>query len=50
MKKFICKSCGWEITNAQWWWIAKDYQGNYLCDDCEMNLQLQEREGASNGN
>ena len=37
MKKFICKSCGWEIINAQWWNIAKDYEGNYLCDDCEMN-------------
>jgi hypothetical protein len=49
VKKFICKSCGWEITNAQWWWIAKDYEGNYLCDDCATNEEikkLQERESA----
>ncbi len=45
MNKFICKSCGWEILNIQWWWIAQDYEGNYLCDDCEMNLLLTEREG-----
>ena len=45
MKKFICKSCGWEITNPAWWDIAKDYEGNYLCDDCEMNLSIIEREG-----
>jgi hypothetical protein len=29
-----------------WWDIAKDYEGNYLCDDCEMNLSLIQREGA----
>jgi predicted RNA-binding Zn-ribbon protein involved in translation (DUF1610 family) len=49
VSKFICKSCGWEITNAKWWWIAKDYEGNYLCDDCATDediKQLQEREGA----
>jgi hypothetical protein len=34
----ICKSCGWEIGRGQ---IEP------MCDDCE---QLQEREGASNGN
>ena len=43
MEKFICKSCGWEINNAQWWNIAKDYEGNYLCDDCDMTLQIRER-------
>ena len=46
MKKFICKSCGWEITNPVWWDIAKDYEGNYFCDDCEMNLSIIEKEGA----
>ena len=44
MNKFICKSCKWEITNSQWWNIAKDYEGNYLCDDCDMNLKLEEKD------
>lgn len=35
--KYICKDCGWEIINAQWWNIAKTYAGEYLCDDCDMN-------------
>lgn len=43
MEKFICKSCGWEINNVQWWNIAKDYEGNYLCDDCAMDLDILER-------
>jgi hypothetical protein len=50
VKQFICKSCGWEITNSNWWDIAKDYEGNYLCDDCATNediKQLQEIEGAN---
>ena len=33
----ICKGCGWEIGRGQ---IEP------ICDDCEMNLSLQEREGA----
>jgi len=48
MDRFICKSCKWEITNSQWWNIAKDYEGNYLCDDCDMTLQIKER-GKTNG-
>jgi len=50
VKQFICKSCGWEIINPNWWDIAKDYEGNYLCDDCATNediKQLQEIEGAN---
>ena len=45
MDKFICSSCRYEITNSQWWNIAKDYAGEYLCDDCEMTLTIKEREG-----
>jgi predicted RNA-binding Zn-ribbon protein involved in translation (DUF1610 family) len=43
--KYLCSSCGWEIINAKWWDIAKDYTGQYLCDDCEFTLIISEREG-----
>ena len=42
--KFICKECKYEISNFAWWNIAKTYEGEYLCDDCDMNLQINERE------
>jgi hypothetical protein len=48
MDKFICSSCRYEITNSQWWNIAKDYAGEYLCDDCEITLTIRERERESN--
>jgi hypothetical protein len=36
--KIICKDCGWEIVNVQWWNnIDKD---KWLCDDCEMTEQI----------
>jgi hypothetical protein len=38
--KYMCGSCGWEITNPNWWDIAKDYTGQYLCDDCEITLTI----------
>ena len=44
MDKFICKSCQSEIITAQWWNIAKDYAGNYLCDECVMDLTIKERD------
>ena len=43
MSEPLCKSCGWAIITSQWWNIAKDYEGNYLCDDCEMTLILKEK-------
>ena len=42
--KYMCGSCGWEITNPNWWDIAKDYTGQYLCDDCEITMTIS-REG-----
>ena len=42
--KFICGSCGGEINNPNWWDIAKDYTGQYLCDDCEITITIN-REG-----
>jgi hypothetical protein len=45
MSEIICNACKSEIITNQWWNIAKDYEGNYLCDDCDMNMQLKEREG-----
>ena len=45
MDKIICNACKNEIITAEWWNISKDYEGNYLCDDCDMSLQLKEREG-----
>lgn len=48
MDKFICQECKYEINNPDWWNIAKTYEGEYLCDDCDMNLQINEREGKDN--
>ena len=44
MSEIICNICKSEIITTQWWNIAKDYEGNYLCDDCEMNLKLEEKD------
>ena len=43
-REYTCSSCGWEIINPNWWDIAKDYTGQYLCDDCEMTITIS-REG-----
>jgi predicted RNA-binding Zn-ribbon protein involved in translation (DUF1610 family) len=43
--KYLCSSCGWEIITSQWWWIAQTHSGDYLCDDCEMTLIVNEGEG-----
>jgi predicted SprT family Zn-dependent metalloprotease len=45
MSEIICNACKSEIINSQWWNIAKDYAGEYLCDDCEITLIIKEREG-----
>jgi len=45
MSEIICNACKSEIITNQWWNTAKDYEGNYLCDDCDMEVQLKEREG-----
>lgn len=45
MSEIICNACKSEIITNQWWNTAKDYEGNYLCDDCDMEIQLKEREG-----
>jgi predicted SprT family Zn-dependent metalloprotease len=45
MSEIICNACKSEIITAEWWNIAKDYEGNYLCDDCDMEVQIKEREG-----
>jgi hypothetical protein len=44
MSEIICSVCKGEIITAQWWNIAKDYAGNNLCDNCEMDLTIKERE------
>jgi len=36
----ICTECGWEIQTAQWWNIAKTYEGKDVCDDCAMDIQM----------
>lgn len=43
--KYLCSSCGWEIITSKWWWIAQTHSGDYLCDDCEMTLIVNEGEG-----
>jgi hypothetical protein len=54
--KPICSDCGWEIINPQWWNIAKTYEGQYLCDDCELDQAIKKhpsnqqiKTGANNG-
>jgi len=41
----LCKGCGWSFS--LWILYAGTKSGEWVCDDC---LQLEEREGASNGN
>jgi hypothetical protein len=43
MNNIKCSSCKWEINTPNWWDIAKDYEGKYLCDDCATTLELEER-------
>ena len=35
MTKSICQYCGWEITKPEWY---NEYQGNPICDDCDMDM------------
>ena len=42
----LCKGCGWSFNLSNLYWGDRG-NFNWVCDDC---LQLQEREGASNGN
>jgi hypothetical protein len=41
----LCKGCGWSFSLVNLY--AGTKSGEWVCDDC---LQLEEREGASNGN
>ena len=36
--KTICKFCGWEIINSQWY---NKYNNDYICDDCEMDQAIE---------
>jgi hypothetical protein len=36
----ICKFCGWEIKNPEWY---NNYLGSQVCDNCLMD-QASERE------
>ena len=33
--KIVCKDCGWEILNAQWW--NRYNKEQWVCDDCDLN-------------
>ena len=39
----VCKSCGWEIKKAMW--------GEFMCDDCAIDTQIQhnKEQGIVNG-